>query len=476
MKQILMSLVIVSIILVGCENTEENKIKELPEDVQVLCQYLGEKPENVIVSENKTKQKENKDDTIYASYIVNVKSNEEKSGYYCVSLHTKGERRYVHIAKEVKVSEREEKDIQWKKSTRLCYDLYEGPVDEVRKQKQEYIVPEIDKSQVKEYEVTRESYLTFTAGSGYLDEDNDYKVAYLGYPSSKWKIKEYSPNGWVKKKVKTSDEIPNTAPEFVHFGADETFWYKDEELLMVTDREGNVIGKLDLNQLKEEQAISDEELTVSYLEDAKVIFSYLTEKHEEKSILVDVKTGNVEKEYDMALVGETFGDKLVKYDQGSDCVEVIYWKTGTVLYQLDLNNIRLLSWEDEERAPLEGKYIAYSEKGKDEIGFHSVYKEELKGYEKISCQPMRFSIYKNQFYIIYESGVYRYDETSETLIQILDGEKTSYFDLMCDVYSVKEENVYADVVVGEDEKIYMLALWGNDEDEFMYLEPKGEDK
>ena len=466
MKKIVMSLAILSIVFVACGKTDKDNTKKLSEDVQVLCQYLGEKPENITISKNKTGRKDSKDDTVYASYTVKINGDEEKSGYYCISLYTKGEKRYTHIAKEVKISEREEKDIKWKKSTRLCYDLYEGPVDEVGKEKQEYIVPKIDKSQVKEYEVTRERYLTFTAGSGYFGEDNNYKVAYLGHPSANWKLKEYSENGWIKKQVKTSKDIPTTSPEVVHFGPDETLWYNDEKLLMVTDCEGNVLGKLDLVQWKEEKGKSEEEFAVSYLEDGKVIFSYITEKNEEKSMLVDVKTGDVEKEYDMSLEGETFGDKIVKYNQGTDCVEVINWETGTVLYKLDLNNIRLMFWDEEERVPLEGKYIAYSERGEEEIGFIDVYKEELKGYEKSMCEPMHFSMYNNRLYIIAESGAYRYEEENKTLFQIMDsleGESLWYTNMV---------GTYGDGDVGENETIYFLSFREEWKDEFMYLEPK----
>jgi len=352
-KRLRILMVTVALVLSGCSEIGVRQEVMVSEDIQVLYDYLQVIPEEVIMSEY---------DKVagYTRCHVESEKDKEKNGYYCLYTYTKNREKFVHIAKEVSAEEKKEKEIEWNSDYRLCRSLYEGPLDAMRKETNEYQVPKVDCSTIKSYKERKLRADTTGGFRGYIDKDGKYKVPYIENWSedSKWKLKEFSDGKWKEKKIITNKEIPSLDYYLYYGGRDGNFWYNgawngDEEILIVSNSKGNILGKLNLTDWKRTRKIEELQIEYTYLPDEKVIISYTKENGDEKSERVDMATGKTEKTYNMLLMGEAYDDTLVQYDSDSDYVSVYNWKTGQAMYRLDLSGLR------KQYTGLEGRYVMW---------------------------------------------------------------------------------------------------------------------
>ena len=470
--------------LIGCNSDSVSEIKKIyptmppriieteVEQREMLYKFLNMPKEKISFSENRTPDTDRYDDFHDVSYEVKIEGDAEKSGYYCVNMREDEERDgelCVTIAKALTKEELERVETARKFSVEpkehhiiLCKILYDGPVDELGKEKDlsDYKVPQIDSSHVVKY---KETMLgtddIWGAYTGYINSTDNLSVSYVEDDSGnkvKWWKGVFKDNKWVVKKGK----IPSPQGEIYDYfgGEDGKLWYYTGKQIQISDEDGKILINLDLKKWKKENKLSKSQvLSIAPIKDFNCIFNIKNKNNKEYSLILNLKNGEIIKKYDFSIEGGVYGDYVIQYKGvESDLLHLLNWRTGEVEYKLNLKGIR-----DEYK--ISEQYIGYMERGSSQ-GFHELYDHDIVGIEA-TRSPLLYNVQNSDVYISYFSGVYRYDKESNTLIKILDGKNQPIFSEM-----------HGDFNIAKDGTIYSLGFYQGGDDhgatDFLCLYPE----
>lgn len=428
------------------------------EELEILCQYLHIKKENITYSANLTETSTNDcmgEEEIFESksYEIEVNDDKNKSGFYCIGLgeNAMGEKD-VYIAKELTQKEMKKLDISWEnEEVKLCKVIYDGLVEDMERTKKEqgYRTPSICTSYVKQYQESLKNTKEIVE-NGYINDSGKYETAYidakldgLGVGALSGEKMIFENNKWSINKFQIPTELNKRGyRDKLDFQYGQLWFCSSSNEIKVSDTAGNIIGVLDLNKWKEVQGLKAEDnITVQYMPNAKVIINVNGQK---KSYLVNVKTGATIRTYDFHLEGKVYGKYMIlQKESHSEFIQIVEWKTGKTVLKLDVSAIQ------KEYSKTE-KYVGYKTKGdsSDERGFWPLEGENkiFDNNSKIS-HPIRSFISENQLYLSFFTGIYRYDSESNKLNKILDGKKL-----------LKYQNMYStDFDVASDETFFLLG-------------------
>lgn len=181
---------VLSVFLVGCDLRPKQwkaagriedfqsitTVKET-EEMQALFRLLQVSPNQVTVSGNKTSEKKRGENTT-VSYEIEVEGQEEKSGYYCMTMCKKADvqGKYIKIAKALSEKEASLVKRNGEPKGKLCKVLYRGLVEDMDAVPEEKKEIPIDASRCKEYYATTESILLWQRNSFEEKVRKKYKI------------------------------------------------------------------------------------------------------------------------------------------------------------------------------------------------------------------------------------------------------------------------------------------------------------
>lgn len=429
-------------------NLTQESYKKEPEMIDFFCRQMNLSLDELTIIHNFST--ESVPGSKECQFEIGVNQDVEHSGTYIIGHYPDG---LWRIVKRLSNSEESELGFQSFGDADLYEQIYSSIQQEVPKEN--VLQPEIDSSTVCPYEETRlDTNAIWEAYSGYLNQDDQYMVSYIGDVSDGWRQGVFRDGKWV---VKHMPSIRNQAEDYYYTGLpDDTMWYCNGKVIQVYNKESEQIAKMDIKKWQEKNGIQ-----ASEEDDAKIVrcqsaYAILYGKQQgvQKSFLVNVRTGKMIKVYEGTVYGTCIENKLYSCDE-NNIFKVYNLNTGEYEKYIDISSIK-------KEYGTGKRYIGYSQ---SLPGFFELYNFDIPGIEAYNAS-VKFDIYKGTLYFIYFSGVYRYNEKENKLEKILDGKKMLLY-----------KEMYGSFTVGKEEQIYMLGFQGGGDDEgatdFLYLRKKG---
>lgn len=428
-----------------------------PEGIDFFCEYMEVEKDKLTLYHNFT------DENGISCFDIGVDKMPEKTGTYMMYqyMEESDAKEYWRLMRGVSDKELDDCGIHVPYSNDDL-SIYEVIYDEIWERGLDGlspVKPEIDASGVKEYtETLLGTGPIWEAYSGYVNAEGDFCVSYVGDVSDGWRQGVFQDGKW---KTWQMPALEDEGPDYYFFaGNDNRIWYYDslsKTLLRLYGKKGKMLGEIDVSAwMRENGLVTKGIVDVVAVTDREAIFNFTDQEGRDRGFLVDVTTGESEKEYASSIRGACYGDYVYEYfGSGNDILKIVNWKTGECTGCLDLSEIR----REYSRG---GYYVGYL--NVMDKGLRELTNDEIPGIGN-GREPIRYCVYEDHLYFSFFSGVYRYDPEENKLEKLVDGSKLPKF-----------REMYGNFAVGREESIYLLGFLGGGDDEgatdFLYLTKK----